>query len=146
MLSAGLLFARVFHGARAPQNWGSSPSSSSGTCRARDVALGVASPLAGSDDAVEAAADCVLRNASSPSGRPIRSIRRSAAKVGSSASRVEKIGEARLAVDGRLHAHRPAVAAPGAPDAICLPGRTAIRPTEACKAAVCYVYTTSTPA
>ena len=32
---------------------------------------------------------------------------------------------------------------PGAPDAICLPGRTAIRPTEASKAAVCYVRNTS---
>ena len=48
----------------------------------------------------------------------------------SSASRVEKIGEARRSVDERPHAHEPVVAAPGAPDAICLPGRTAIRPSE----------------
>jgi hypothetical protein len=44
------------------------------------------------------------RNASSPSGRPINSLRRSAAKAGSSASFVEEIGEARRAVDERLHA------------------------------------------
>jgi len=45
------------------------------------------------------------RNASSPSGRPINSLRRSAAKTGSSAH-VETIGEARRAVDERLHAKR----------------------------------------
>ncbi len=34
-------------------------------------------------------------------------------------------------VEERLHAHEPVVAAPGAPDAIGLPGRTAIRPEQA---------------
>jgi hypothetical protein len=52
---------------------------------ARDIALGLAPPLAGRDHTVEAAADSV-RNASSPSGRPISSLRRSAAKARSSAS------------------------------------------------------------
>ena len=73
------------------------------------LGAGLASPLAGRDGAVEAA--IAFRNASSPSGRPINSLRRSAAKAGSSASRVEKIGEARRAVDERLHAHEPVVAA-----------------------------------
>ena len=54
------------------------------------------------------------RNASSPSGRPINSLP-------SSASRIEEIGEVRSAVDERLHAHEPVVAAPGRPHGICLP-------------------------
>jgi hypothetical protein len=62
------------------------------------------------------------RNASSPSGRPINALRRSAAKAGSSAFHVEEIGEARRSVDEGLNAYKPVVAAPGAPDAICLPG------------------------
>jgi hypothetical protein len=51
-----------------------------------------------------------LGNASSPSGRPTNSLRCTAAKAGSSASHVEKIGEARRAVDERLHTPEPVVA------------------------------------
>ncbi len=67
-------------------------------------------PLTGGDDAVEAAADCVQKRLVAD-GRPINSLRRSAAKAGSSASHVERIGEARRSVDERLHAHEPVVAA-----------------------------------
>ena len=57
----------------------------------RDIALGLASPLAGGD-AVRRRL-IASRNASSPSGRPINSLRRSAAKAGSSPSHVEKIAK-----------------------------------------------------
>jgi len=66
-------------------------------------------------------------------GRSTRSA--PAAKAGSSASLVQEIGEARRAIDERPHAHEPVVAARGAPDAICLPGRTAIRPSRRSAAA-----------
>ena len=59
--------------------------------------LGFSSPLAGRDEAVEAAADCVQKRLVAERAADQRALRRSAAKAGSSASRVEKIGEARRA-------------------------------------------------
>ncbi len=79
----------------------------------RDVALGLAAPLVGRDDAVESAADCVQKRlvaerAADQLAPPQRG------EGGSSAPHVEEIGEARRAVDERLHAHDLVVAAPGA--------------------------------
>jgi hypothetical protein len=51
------------------------------------------------------------------------------------------VGVQSLPVSARTRRRSPSV-----PDAICIPGRTAIRPTEGSKAAVCYVRNTSTPA
>jgi hypothetical protein len=90
-------------------------------------------PRLGRDDAVEAAGDCVQKRVvaeraadrlAPPQGGeggvvrvPCREDRRSAARSIS------------------LHAHEPVVAARGAPDAICLPGRTAIHPSRRSAAA-----------
>ena len=70
--------------------------------------LGLVSPLPGCDDAVEAAADrvqkrVVAERAADQLAPPQRG------EGGVVHVRVEKIGEARRAVDERLHAHEPVV-------------------------------------
>jgi hypothetical protein len=74
---------------------------------ARDVALGLASPLAERDDAVEAAVDCVQKRVVAERElAPPQHGEGGVVRV-----HVEKIGEARRAVDERLRAHEPVVAA-----------------------------------
>jgi hypothetical protein len=77
---------------------------------ARDIALGLASPLAGRDDAVEAAADCVQKRlVAERAADQLASPQRGEGRV--VRVRVEKIGETRRAVDERLHTHEPVVTA-----------------------------------
>jgi hypothetical protein len=86
---------------------------------ARDIALGLASPLAGRDDTVEAAADFVeKRLVAERSADQLAPPQRGEGWVVRVPCREDR---------ERLHAHEPVVAAPGAPDATCLPGRTASR-------------------
>jgi len=76
---------------------------------ARDIALGLASPLAGREDAVEAAADCVLKGAVAERAADqfVAAQRGEAGIVG---VRIEEIGEFRRPVEERPRLDEPAVA------------------------------------